>query len=283
MSISALQSTVTRLQSQLSELRKKDAQEAKKEADALAKVNKAGIEANKSKSLSTIQSKLRSAEAARKDASAAATRRASIAKDITNKNSELMKAQTALSKEEDKQRTKVAKDIQRQQTDQLKRQKEIDNRVIAGMATRRSTEVFVADAVETFDVFISHASEDKEDLVQELADKAKAAGLKVFYDKDAIRWGDSLRARIDHGLANSRFAVVVLSEAFFRKEWPKRELDGIFELEIEGKSRILPIWHKISKDDVLKNAPSLAGKMALTTATLTIDEIVEKLAEIVKS
>lgn len=238
MSISSLQSTVTRLQSQLAELRKKDAQEAKKEADAQAKANKAGIEANKSKSLSTIQSKLRSAEAARKDASSAAIRRASIAKDITNKNSQLMRAQTGLSKEEDKQRTKVAKDIRRQQTDQVKRQKEIDNRVVAGMATRRSTEVFVADAVETFDVFISHASEDKEDLVQELADKAKVAGLKVFYDRDAIRWGDSLRARIDHGLANSRFAVVVLSEAFFRKEWPKRELDGLFGLEIGGRSRV---------------------------------------------
>lgn len=283
MSISSLQSTVTRLQGQLADLRKKDAQEAKKEAEALAKANKAGIEASKSKSLSTIQSKLRSAETARKDASAAATKRASIANNITNKNTELMRAQTALSKEEEKQRAKVAKDIQRQQTDQLKRQKEIDNRVVAGMATRRSTEVFIADAQETFDVFISHASEDKEDLVQELVDKAKTCGLKVFYDKDAIRWGDSLRARIDHGLANSRFAVVVLSEAFFRKEWPKRELDGLFGLEIEGKSRILPIWHKISKDDVLKNAPSLAGKMALTTATLTVDEIVERLTEIVKS
>ena len=283
MTISSLQSTVTRLQGQLADHRKKDAQEAKKEADALAKANKAGIEAGKSKSLSTIQSKLRSAENARKDASSAATKRASIAKGITNKNTELMKAQTALSKEEEKQRTNVAKDIQRQQTDQIRRQKEINSRVVAGMATRRSTEVFVADSLETFDVFISHASEDKEDLVQELADKAKAGGLKVFYDKDAIRWGDSLRARIDQGLANSRFAVVVLSEAFFRKEWPKRELDGLFGLEIEGKSRILPIWHKISKDDVLKNAPSLAGKMALTTATLTVDEIVERLSNIVKS
>lgn len=283
MSISSLQSTVTRLQGQLADLRKKDAQEAKKEAEALAKANKAGIEASKSKSLSTIQSKLRSAETARKEASAAATKRASIANNITSKNTELMRAQTALSKEEEKQRAKVAKDIQRQQTDQLKRQKEIDNSVVAGMATRRSSQVFIADAQETFDVFISHASEDKEDLVQELVDKAKTCGLKVFYDKDAIRWGDSLRARIDHGLANSRFAVVVLSDAFFRKEWPKRELDGLFGLEIEGKSRILPIWHKISKDDVLKNAPSLAGKMALTTATLTVDEIVERLAEIVKS
>lgn len=282
MTISSLQATVSRLHGQLADLRKKDAQEAKKESDALAKANKAAIEASKSKSLSTIQSKLRAAETARKDASSGATRRAALAKDITKNNTDLIKAQTALTKEEEKQRKKTAKDIQRQQVDQLKRQKQIDDRVISRMATVRPMRAPDADVAETFDVFISHASEDKEELVRELADKAKAEGLKVFFDADDIKWGDSLRTRIDHGLSNSRFAVVVLSEAFFRKEWPKRELDGLFGLEIEGKSRILPIWHKISKDDVLRNAPSLAGKLALTTATLTVDEIVAKLAEIVR-
>jgi hypothetical protein len=151
------------------------------------------------------------------------------------------------------------------------------------MATSRSTAALVVDVAETFDVFISHASEDKEDLVQELADKAKAAGLKVFYDNDNIQWGDNLRKRIEHGLANSRYAVVVLSEAFFRKHWTNRELDGLFGLEDIGKSRILPIWHKITKDDVLKHTPSLIGKMALTTATLSVDDIVASLKKIVDS
>ncbi len=283
MSISSIQSTIIRLQNQLADLRKKDAQEAKKEADALAKANKAGIEAAKTKSLSTMHSKIRQAETAQKDAASAATKRAGIAKVMAGKNAELMKAQTAMGKEEQRERAKTAKDIERNQAEQLRRQKEIDSRVLAGMASSPITGGAVQDAVENFDVFICHASEDKEELVQDLAEKATAAGLDVFYDAKTLQWGDSLRTRIDHGLANSRFGVVVLSDAFFKKEWPKRELDGLFSLETEGKSRILPIWHKISKDEVMKNAPTLAGKLALTTAALTVDEIVEKLVEIVRA
>jgi hypothetical protein len=282
MSISSIQSTITRLQNSLAGLRKKDAQEAKKEADAVAKGNKARIEASKSKSISAAQSKLRSVDSAQKEASAAAAKRASFTKEIASKSADLMKAQSSLLKEQEKERLKIAKDIQKQQTDQLRHQKELERRAVAKMAERQQTKSPSAEPLESLDVFISHASEDKEEIVQELVDKAKAAGLKVFYDKDSIRWGESLRARIDHGLANSRFAVVVLSEAFFRKDWPKRELDGLFGLEDDGKSRILPIWHKISKDDVLRNAPTLAGKMALTTATLTVDEIVTQLVSIVR-
>ncbi|MBB4232185.1 toll/interleukin-1 receptor domain-containing protein [Rhizobium mongolense] len=282
MSISSIHSGINRLQNQLADLRKKDAQEAKKELDAQVKANRASMEAGKTKSLSTMQSKRREAENAQKDATAATTKRAAIAKDIANKNAELLKAQTALSKEEEKERVKVSKEIERKQAEQLRRQKDIDNRVVSAISSRRVAELQTDSSTESFDVFISHASEDKEELVHELAEKSTAAGLSVFYDAKSIQWGESLRERIEHGLANSSFAVVVLSEAFFKKEWPKRELDGLFGLEMDGRSRILPIWHKISKDEVLKNAPTLAGKLALTTASLTVDEIVEKLVEIVK-
>ncbi|MBU1316004.1 MAG: TIR domain-containing protein [Alphaproteobacteria bacterium] len=282
MSISSVQSTIGRLQNQIADLRKKDAQEAKKEADAVSKANKAAIEAGKSKSLSTVQSKLRQAESAQKDAAATSKRRAAIAKELAGKSSDLMKAQLTLGKEEERARSKIAKDIEREQAGQLRRQKEINSRVLAGVAIGRATAAAPVPTPETFDVFICHASEDKEEFVENLANSAEAAGLNVFYDNKSIEWGENLRTRIDHGLANSRFGVVILSEAFFRKEWPKRELDGLFNLEVEGKSRILPIWHKISKDEILRNAPTLAGKLALTTAALTVDEIVDKLVQIVK-
>ena len=283
MTISILHSKITRLEKELAGLRKKDAQDAKKEGDYNAAANKAGLEAAKSKTLSAASSKLRQAEAARKGAASAATRRAGYAKDIATKNADLMKTRTALTKEEEKQRSKIAKDIDRQQAMQLRRQSEIDKRVVTGVSAVHATEsADGAVSLEKFDVFISHASEDKGDFVRELAEKARAAGLKVFYDEMTLKWGDSLRAKIDHGLANSRFGVVVLSEAFFKKEWPQRELDGLFSMEIEGRSLILPIWHKISKDEVMKKSPTLAGKLALNTASLSTDEIVERLVEIVK-
>ncbi|CCF00534.1 conserved hypothetical protein (plasmid) [Sinorhizobium fredii HH103] len=284
MTTSSYQSKITRLEKAIADLRKKDAQEAKKEAEYNAKVNKATSAAAKSKSASTISSKLREADTARKNAAASASKRAGYAKDIAQKNTELLKARAALSKEEGKQRSKVAKDIERQQASQLRRQKDLEDRVVNGMVAKmvpggRTNET----PLEQYDVFISHAWEDKDDFVRELAAKAIAADLKVFYDEKTLKWGDTLRRRIEAGLANSRFAVVVLSAAFFKKEWPQRELDGLFNLEIEGKSLILPIWHKISKDEVIKNAPSLSGKLALNTASLSVDEIVERLVEIVRN
>jgi len=43
---------------------------------------------------------------------------------------------------------------------------------------------------------------------------------------------------------------------------------------------ILPIWHKITKDEVLKFSPTLADKMALNTSIHTIDDIVASLKEL---
>lgn len=208
-------------------------EEAQKEASLSAKSNKATMDAARSNSASTVTLKLREADTARKGAAAASEKRATYAKGIATKNADLMRAQTSLTKEEDRLRSKVAKDIERQQTDQLSKQRDIESRIVSSVAVtrRRNPDAQEKDRAEAYDVFISHASEDKDDFVRELAEKSKVAGLKVFYDEMTLTWGDSLRAKIDYGLANSRFGVVVLSEAFFQKEWPQRELDGLFSME----------------------------------------------------
>lgn len=72
-----------------------------------------------------------------------------------------------------------------------------------------------------YDVFISHATEDKEEIVRPLATALVVRGLRVWYDEFELRIGDSLRRKIDAGLANSRFGVVVLSPNFFAKNWPQ--------------------------------------------------------------
>ncbi|KEO87400.1 hypothetical protein EH30_07140 [Erythrobacter sp. JL475] len=116
-----------------------------------------------------------------------------------------------------------------------------------------------------YDVFISHASEDKKPFVQGLADRLKSEGIKVWYDKFTLKWGDSLRAQIDRGLASSRFGIVVLSPAFFRKQWPQAELDALFALEMSNQTKILPIWHNLSKEEVNKHSSLLAGRLALAS------------------
>lgn len=118
-----------------------------------------------------------------------------------------------------------------------------------------------------WDLFISHASEDKADVVLPLAEALRRAGLRVWLDRQEIRIGDSLREKIDEGLANSHFGVVVFSPSFLGKGWPKRELAGLFALEeVAGRKVILPIWHKVDKAAVSSYSPILADRVAGSTS-----------------
>jgi hypothetical protein len=132
-----------------------------------------------------------------------------------------------------------------------------------------------------FDVFISHASEDKERIVRPLAHALQERDLKVWYDEFELRIGDSLRRRIDGGISRSRFGIVVLSHAFFAKDWPQYELDGLVTMSVSGKQVLLPLWHEISKDDVMHQSPSLADKVALRTSDYGIDEIAEEIDAVI--
>lgn len=127
-----------------------------------------------------------------------------------------------------------------------------------------------------WDAFISHASEDKEEVVLPLAELLIASGLKVWLDKGEIFLGDSLREKIDKGLARSQFGVVILSHSFFSKDWPKSELDGLFSREIGGEKVILPVWHNISFEEIKSYSPLIAGKLAVNTKD-GLDEVKNKI------
>jgi len=119
------------------------------------------------------------------------------------------------------------------------------------------------DLVEfQWDAFISHASEDKSSFVEPLAAELTKYCLKIWFDKFTLRVGSSLRESIDEGLANSRFGIVVLSPAFFAKNWPQKELNGLFSRQVNGRDVILPIWHGLSKEDLLRYSPLLSDIVA---------------------
>jgi len=132
-----------------------------------------------------------------------------------------------------------------------------------------------------YDVFISHASEDKDAVVRPLANALRDGGLQVWYDEFELRIGDSLRRKIDTGLAKSRFGIVILSQDFFRKGWTNYELDGIVTRAVTGEQVLLPIWHNISKQEVIEYSPSLADKVARNTSTHTVDEIATEIISVI--
>lgn len=134
-----------------------------------------------------------------------------------------------------------------------------------------------------YDVFISHASEDKDEVVRPLANALKNLGIKVWYDEFEMRIGDSLRRKIDKGLANSRFGIVVVSRDFIKKGWTNYELDGIITKAVSGEQIILPIWHNITKKEVIDYSPSLADKLARNTAIDTVEDIAKEIADVIKT
>jgi hypothetical protein len=132
-------------------------------------------------------------------------------------------------------------------------------------------------------LFISHASEDKDDVVRPLANILRDKGIRVWYDEFEMKIGDSLRRKIDKGLANSKFGIVVISKDFIRKGWTNYELDGIITKSVSGEQILLPIWHNITKKEVIDFSPSLADKLARNTAINTIDEIATEIVELIQS
>lgn len=134
-------------------------------------------------------------------------------------------------------------------------------------------------ATDEYDVFISHASEDKEDFVRPLAEELRKRGYRVWYDEFSLNWGDSLSSSIDKGISQSKLGIIVLSRNFFQKRWTKRELEGFVSKEGTNGKVILPIWHQVSKKEVSDFSPILADKLAINSSQ-GIDYVISKLVDI---
>lgn len=138
------------------------------------------------------------------------------------------------------------------------------------------------DAAEgDWDVFICHASEDKDAFVRPFAQALREARLRVWYDEFTLSLGDSLLRSIDRGLARSRYGVVVLSPSFFVKDWPQRELDGLVSREVNGRKVIIPLWHDIDAAGVVNYSPTLAGRLAASTSQ-PMDQLIAAVLSVVR-
>jgi hypothetical protein len=116
---------------------------------------------------------------------------------------------------------------------------------------------------EKWDAFISHASEDKQELARPLAEQLISYDLKVWYDEFTLNIGDSLSESIDYGLSKSHYGIVILSKKFFEKGWPRQELRALITKQVNANKRIiLPIWHNISKEEIEIHSPILADTVA---------------------
>lgn len=88
-------------------------------------------------------------------------------------------------------------------------------------------------------VYLAHASEDHESLAKPLAERLMAAGIDVWLDGWEIRPGDSLRQKMEQGLADSTHFMVLLTPRSIGKAWVEREIDAGFLRAVNGESRFV--------------------------------------------
>lgn len=136
-----------------------------------------------------------------------------------------------------------------------------------------------------WDVFISHASEDKDELVRPLAKQLNDVyRVNVWYDEFALEYGDSLLESIEKGLQNSAFGIVVFSNEFFKKTWTNHEYKSLRTKEmLLNKKVIIPIWYKITKQQIAEYSLILADKVAIPLKDdFDIDDIAIKIIKVIR-
>lgn len=285
MSKTTLMNNISRSKKELSDITKKISQETKKENDASKRILQIEKSITKNTSPSLINSKLSEIHRKQGDISKILDKKSTLQKKEADITAKLHKNQIALQKEEERERKKLEIAEKKNQNEQVNFQRKLRLEIESTKAlTSKFQEGIQYNVLENvkYDIFISHASEDKDDLVRPLVQELEKLGVKVWYDEFTLKVGDSLRKSIDQGLANSRYGTVVLSSSFFSKNWPQYELDGMVAKEMHGHKMILPIWHKVSKDEVINFSPTLADKVALNSSMNSINEIALQLAEVIK-
>ena len=133
---------------------------------------------------------------------------------------------------------------------------------------------YQAKMLPEYDVFLSHANSDKEDLVDALHASLDKLGVKIFYDKKTLEWGDIWKDRILAGTRKAEFAIIVISKNFFDREWTEKELNQFLNRQNKnGQKLILPIVHNITNEDLRKKYPSIADIQAIDSKQYSCDEI----------
>jgi hypothetical protein len=303
MSINQYLDKVVKIEKEIADLQKKIADETKKEYDKQKNVDSVNRSINNSTSLSSLQSKQRQIQGYQNDILRIQSTKSDLYKKVASKTSDLVKAKQELSKEETKEKLKLKKEQEDFQKKQLafqrdqesfqreqerlqsKLQTDISNQkqVLNTLVTQiHSASIDLKKEDKQYDFFISHATEDKESFVQPLAESLERENVKIWYDKFQMKIGDSLRKKIDEGLKSSKYGIVVLSRDFFKKNWTEYELNGLVAREMNGVKVILPIWHNVTRDEVLSFSPTLADKVALNTAIYSLDEITNELKKLVE-
>lgn len=132
------------------------------------------------------------------------------------------------------------------------------------------------------DIFIAYAEEDKERVVVPLARALTKRGYKVRYEGYDITKDTNLRRRMDEGLARSAVGIVLLSKDFLEKGRGMHDLRNLMSKKISGPQSLIPVWHNVTKQEMMEASSALADIPARNTALETIEEIADGVADMLR-
>lgn len=114
---------------------------------------------------------------------------------------------------------------------------------------------------ETYSVFV-------------LDQSLKILGISIFYDKESLEWGDKWKDKIIDGTKKAEFAIIVISENFFDREWTEKELNEFLNRQNRnGQKLILPILHNITAEQLKEKYPSVADIQGIPSNKYSCDQI----------
>lgn len=129
-----------------------------------------------------------------------------------------------------------------------------------------------------WDVFLSHASEDKDEVALPLYHALKIRGVKVWMDSQEVKLGDKISQKINEALRLSKSGVVILSEDYFRKGYPQKELQALLAKETPKGGYIMPVLHRIEQEDLALQVPLIADNFSVST-DIGIQGVAEKIID----
>ncbi len=280
--LSMYQTKVGKLRGDIASLNKKLSVEKANQAKKSKEVNSTAASIKKNTSASSLKTKLNKIDRLNGELAKIQKNVGNLGAEIASKTKELHSAEQRVSKEQDKE-DKKRRDAQLKHEDVLTRKVRERNRLerLQSELSAEYPDYALSEDGDQYDLFISHASQDKADFVEPLAEKLAEMGFKVWYDDFVLKLGDSISRSIDKGIARSSYGLVVLSPHFFAKQWTERELAGLTTREVAGRKKlILPVWHNVAHKDVMEYSPTLADKKALDTGLMDLEEIAEAIAEV---
>lgn len=134
--------------------------------------------------------------------------------------------------------------------------------------------------IDLKDIFLCHAWEDRKTTAKNLTDLLVGNGTSVWFSENEVLLGSNLLREIDKGLVNSRVGIVLVTQSFLKRI----KGNGIADKELSAllsRDQLIPVLDGVTFEELVDVSPLLASRSGLNTSEETIEDIADKLSEVV--